>query len=335
MDIQLIANKLRRTMVPHPQYALTYKRLYNHSAIAQPGSIITVVGPTRVGKTHLSYELLKDLVAPDQDASPYIPVARIEASTTDQGFVSTRYIILQILQAIEHPFYVGDAPLVRLRDSESTLRKQAVAGLAARGTKYIIFDEAHHLLRTKSNRLAEGVLDSMKCLGNETGCIIIFIGGYDLLHYQFLSAHLNGRMTLLEFSNYGNDIDGARDFDRILVTIDEWLPWNRGSSLYRFREHIYEGSQGCYGQLIHWSLSALAEMKSMERDCLELKHFLTTRKMEQINTIKSDIALGKKLLSDLSLRREGREIIPANSKSVRQTGRPFQRKPTRDPVGLE
>ena len=333
MDIQSVANKLKNTFVEHPYYDLAFRRLYNQCVVAQPGSVITVVGPTRVGKTRLSRQLQKELVDPElQDNSESIPIARIEAATVDQGFISSRYLTLQILISLEHPFYVGDRYATRLRASEATLRKHLVASLIARKTKYIIIDEAHHLLRTKSNRLAESVLDSMKCLGNETGCVIVFLGGYELLTHQFLSAHLNGRMTVLEFPNYGTDREGIDGFDRLLITVDEWLPWRRGGSLYQYRDRIYEGSLGCYGQLVHWCISALGEMKALREERLKLSHFASTRRLGQIRIIKNDIDLGRELITDLSDADNATREDPVSDKAVKPHHRPFQRKPTRDPV---
>src|SRR6185312_16707284 len=301
MDIQSIVYKILHTFVDHPCYRLAFNRLYNLSAVAQPGSVITVVGPTRVGKTMLSLHLQNDLVDPKiQCNSQYIPIVRIEAATTDQGFISTRYLTKQMLRTLEHPFHVDGRYTLRPRDSETTFRDHLVAGLNARKTRFIIFDEAHHMLRTKSDRAAESVLDSMKCLGNETGCVVIFIGGYDLLRYQFLSAHLNGRMTTIEFSNYTSSHAGLQGFDRLLVTLDEWLPWRRGSSLYHYRDRIYDGTVGCYGQLIHWSISALAEMMANSENHLRLEHFTCTRRLAQIRAIKDDINRGKQMLTDLS-----------------------------------
>lgn len=334
MDIRAIANKLRSTVVDHPYYELAYHRLYNLSAIAQPGSVITVVGPTRVGKTMLSHKLLATLVQPEpKEVSQDIPIIRIDAATTDQGFISTRYLMLRLLIALEHPFYMEDRS-IRLSDSESMLRKRLVNAIAARRTQYIVIDEAHHLLRTKSNRRAESVLDSIKCLGNETGCVIIFIGGYELLGHQFLSAHLNGRMTVIDFPNYGIDEQGINEFDRLLVTLDEWLPWGRGMSLYHFRDRIYEGSQGCYGQLIHWSISAIAEMKSQVVHRLKLAHFLSTRRARQVQAIKNDIAMGKLFLADFAEETEDAVVEPPSEGTIVRRRRPFQRKPTRDRVGV-
>jgi hypothetical protein len=218
-------------------------------------------------------------------------------------------------------------------DTEATLRRHLVAALAARKTKYIIFDEAHHLLRTKSNRVAESVLDSMKCLGNETGCIIIFVGGYELLRYQYLSAHLNGRTTVIEFSNYESDHQGLQGFDRLLVTLDDWLPWRKGSSLYQLREHIYEGTLGCFGQLAHWTTSALAEMSALGESRLRLPHYTCTRRLGQIRVIKDDIDRGKQMIADMGERHRAEDQSSIPKSPAKQKLRPFQRKPARDAVG--
>lgn len=334
MDIQSIVSKIRHTFVDHPIYDLTYRRLYNQSTMAQPGSVITGVGPTRVGKTRLSLHLQSVLVDSElQGNSQDIPIIRVDAATTDQGFISTRYLMLQMLLALEHPFHVYERSAIRLNDTEATLRRRLVAALIARKTKYIIFDEAHHLLRTKSNRVAESVLDSMKCLGNETGCVIIFIGGYDLLGHQFLSAHLNGRMTVIEFPNYELTHEGLQGFDRLLVTLDEWLPWRKGSSLYQLRDRIYEGTLGCYGQLIHWTVSALAEMSALGESRLRLTHYTCTRRLGQIRIIKDDIERGKQLVADLNEEGHSEDLDIQPVLTAKSNRRPFQRKPTRDAVG--
>lgn len=334
MDIQSVVSKIRNTFVDHPIYDLTYRRLYNQSAMAQSGSVITVVGPTRVGKTRLSLHLQGVLVDPEsQSNSQDIPIIRVDAATTDQGFISTRYLTLQMLLALEHPFHVHERYAIRLNDSEATLRRHLVAALIARKTKYIIFDEAHHLLRTKSNRVAESVLDSMKCLGNETGCVIIFIGGYDLLGHQFLSAHLNGRMTVIEFPNYGSTHQGLQGFDRLLVTLDEWLPWRKGSSLYQHRDRIHEGTLGCYGQLVHWTISALAEMNALGESRLRLAHYTCTRRLGQIRIIKDDIERGKQMVADLNEVGHRQDYDTQPVLTAKSNHRPFHRRPARDAVG--
>jgi len=329
MDIDNISERLRRTIVSHPYYDLTFRRLFNHCALAQPGTVITLVGPTRVGKTMLSHKLAAALVG-ENHHSEQRPLIRVEAAATDGGFISSRYMTLQLLSAVGHPFHSAGSYEIRAKDPESLIRRQLIYALEYRGTKYIVIDEAHHLLRTRSNRKAESILDSMKCLGNESRCIVVFIGGYEILRHQFRSAHLNGRLHTLEFSNYGEDEEGFELFSRLLATVDAMLPWARGHTLLAHREMIYHGTSGCYGQLVHWTLGALAEMAARGESVLRKTHFLETRKEVQISVIRQDIEEGKRMLAGLppSPRASGE----ARSKE-KSACRPFQRRPKRDPVG--
>lgn len=337
MDIASIVNEIRRTVVLHPNYELTLSRLFNQCSLAQPGTVITLVGPTRVGKTMISHRLEEMLAGPSSEHEQSMPVVRIEAATTDRGFISTRYLTLQMLRALQHPFHADGTYIVRVRDPESDLRIKLLSSLKHRRTRFIIIDEAHHLLRTKNSRVTESVLDAMKCLGNESKCVIIFIGGYELAKYQYVSAHLDGRLNSIEFSNYGMDRKGIDGFDRLLVTLDRMLPWTEGESLLKHRDVIYEGSAGCYGQLVHWSIAALAEMSANGAKKLRLKHYRATRRISQVQAIKDDITRGKKMMEDfdnLAIQSDGAGDAEVGRKPARKR-RPFQRKPKRDPVGAE
>ncbi|SEI67371.1 TniB family NTP-binding protein [Frateuria terrea] len=329
MDINEIAKRIRQTIVSHPYYNLTFRRIFNHCGIAQPGTAITLVGPTRVGKTMLSHKLAKALIGEDVHPEQR-PLIRVEAAATDGGFISSRYMTLQMLTAVGHPFHGMGSYEIRAKDSESHIRRQLVSGLEYRGTKFIVIDEAHHLLRTKSNHKAEGVLDSMKCLGNEAKCVVVFIGGYEILRHQFRSAHLNGRLLTVEFSNYGVDEEGYELFSRLLATVDAMLPWARGQTLLAHREMIYRGTSGCYGQLVHWTLGALAEMAARGESALRKSHFLETRKEVQVDVIRQDIEEGKRMLAGLPPSPRAPDEARPTGKRAR---RPFQRRPKRDPVG--
>jgi hypothetical protein len=66
--------------------------------------------------------------------------------TTDQGFISSRYITVQLLSAVDHPFHSESSYKIRARDPKSHLRRQLVSALKYRSTKFLIIDESHHLL---------------------------------------------------------------------------------------------------------------------------------------------------------------------------------------------
>lgn len=330
MDIEKIVDRLRRTIVAHPYYELTFKRLYNHCAWAQPGTVITLVGPTRVGKTMLSHRLANDLVSKIEPNADHVPIVRVEAAATDRGCISSRYLVLQLLAATGHPFHADGWQPTRTRDSESDIRVQLMAALKYRQTKYIIFDEAHHLLRTRSDKKQESVLDSMKSLGNDAKCVILFVAGYEILRHQFQSAHLDGRLLTLEFPNYGLDEEGRNLFWRLLATLDSFLPWTRGETLLTHREMIYQGTAGCYGQLVHWTIGALAEMAAQDETALRERHFLATRNAVSTAVIRQDIEEGKRMLAELPL--SSTDPGPTAVIDTKPRRRPFKRLPKRDPV---
>jgi hypothetical protein len=169
----------------------------------------------------------------------------------------------------------------------------------------------------------------LKCLGNETGVAILLAGGYELLSTCFESAHLNGRLSILEFPRYRPIESEVREFDRILLTYDQLLPWARGQSLLGMRDLIYEGSLGCCGLLSGWILTALARRQARRDQALKREHFEVTRFRQQIEPIMAEIALGEGLLTPI--KRGARRSTSPPSPARRAP--PGCRKPIRDPVG--
>ncbi|RDS84137.1 AAA family ATPase [Dyella psychrodurans] len=337
MNTRDVLKKLRKANFMHPKFEEAFDRVYAHAALGLTDSVIMVVGPTRVGKTTLSRLLESKLACSDLVEGSDIPLIRIEAATTDRGFISSKYLTLRMLQALKHPFYDDDGYQARLSDSETKLRSRLDKALRARGTRFILIDEAHHLLRTKSNRAIGSVLDSLKCLANETGVILILFGGYELLKTCFQSAHLNGRATFIDFSNYKATGADIHVYDGILASIDRLLPWANGHCLLNYRNFIYSGTLGCYGLLIRWISAALAEMEAAKSKTLKMLHFSRTQLKEQIAPIKDDIELGVSLMNELAST-DGDELsIPGRSRNRgahRASLKPGTRKPGRDPVGV-
>lgn len=337
MDPKSILIRIRRDNFMHPRFAEAYERTQAHAVFGQPGAVIMVLGATRVGKTTLSKLLEINLTRDVCGHLTEIPLIRLEAATTDQGFMSSKYLCLRMLQALKHPFYEGEGYKPRWSDSETTLRTQIDRALRSRSTKYIFIDEAHHLLRNKNLRNIGAALDSLKCLANEAGVILVLFGGYELLRTCFESAHLNGRSTIIDFRNYQINDDDVATYDAILSSIDPHLPWQREQSLIKHRELIYAGTLGCYGLLIHWISAAIADMVANGARTLQLKHFIATKLREQLVPIREDIEMGVRLMHKLdatpweppSMRQE-KDVHTAQAKKGR---RPGVRNPHRDPVG--
>jgi hypothetical protein len=325
---------LRDLKLEHDNFRVAYSRSFAQAALAPPGQVIAIVGPTRVGKTTLSRRLSADLVkAKPGRLERSIPLARVEAATTNQGKFSTKHFTLRFLEELADPINMGELVGFRRNQSETHLRIQLERCIRYRETSFLIVDEAHHLLRTPSQIRSAEVLDTLKCLGNSTGLVIILLGGYELLQSCFSSAHLNGRLTVIDFPPYTASADSSRELDRIFVTLDEMLPFATGNSLLGSRDFIFSGSLGCLGLLIGWTINALAEMQARGEHALRLKHFEVTRLVEQMRPIKEEIELGQSLLSQhrSTVQTLATDSSKSPKKAIKIKRRPGRRKPHRDP----
>lgn len=322
------ANLVKEARIAHAHYTGAFNETLAYISLAPRGSVTVLVGPTRVGKSSVVKEVLKHAFT-EPVRSGIRPCIYVDAATTERGFMSMKYLTLRALSALEHPFYTDDSQGLRLSQTESTARIHLTRALEHRETKLMVVDEAHHLLRTMHRSRAASALDSLKCLGNETGVAILLSGGYELLQTCFESAHLNGRLSILEFPRYRAIEGEIEEFDRILFTFDKMLPWARNQSLVGMRELIYEGSLGCCGLLSGWIVTALARMRGRSELTLKREHFERTRFRQQIEPILEEITLGEGLLTPM----KGGAKRPGSPKRPRRPVKPGYRKSTRDPVG--
>lgn len=324
-DIARIVKDIR---IKHAHYMQTFDLTLAHASLAVSGSVLVLVGPTRVGKSSVLKEVIRHAFPGERgDTRSCIYV---DAATTERGFFTTKYLTLRALSALEHPFYTNDGLAPRINHSETAARIQLIRALEQRKTQLMVVDEAHHLLRVMQRRRASSALDSLKCLGNETGIALLLSGGYELLKTCFDSAHLNGRLSIVEFPRYRPIASEIGRFDEILSVYDGLLPWARGHSLLAMRELIYEGSLGCCGLLSGWILTALATMRGRGDRLLRREHFTGTRFRQQLEPILQEIALGEGLLTPIKvgLERRTSKRTPPNRRRL-----PGLRKPRRDSIG--
>lgn len=321
-----IIEELKRTL-EHDHYQIVVNTTHSRVTFMLGGFVLGVIGPTRVGKSRAVREALRKLYPPSVGKFP--PYIEIDASTTDSGFISTRYLTLTMLAAVEHAFYVGEEHGVRLNNTETVARIRLVKAIKHRGIELIFIDEAHHLLRTKSTRSALAALDWLKCLGNETGVKIVLAGSYELLSACFTSAHLNGRLSLIEFPRYKPIEADMQKFHRLLASLDPILPWAKGQSLLQNWQLMYDGTLGCYGLLESWILTALSEMTSAGSKRLSREHFTQTRFQQQLEPIADEIALGEGLLSPVVATRPTSAV---KGGAGRRKAKPGRRNPKRDSV---
>lgn len=336
MNVAQICEKIANREISHPRYEECLNLTFSYLALAPQGSVVVLVGPTRVGKTTLTDAVSKRLVrAKDGLDRDGVPIVRVDATTTDQGFMSTRYMKLRILEELGHPMFQPGTYQPRFSMTESAAQLTLNRAFEALGTKYLIIDEAHHLLRTKSERLIGSSLDNLKCIGNENNVVVLLSGGYELLNTCFESAHLNGRLSLVDFGRYKPVAPQLVHFDRILVTVDELLPWSSGASLLKYRDLIYEGSLGCCGLVIGWVVRALATMHAQGAVQLKVSHFLDSRYQQQLEAIRQEIEMGEGLLTRFSQPLDPDRDPGGGSPRRGRSRRPGTRKPVRDKLSRD
>lgn len=315
----------------HPRYVEAVRSAAALITFSGSGSVVAMVGPPRAGKSTAGRAAAREVYP--HSSPDTIPFVVVDCSRTDAGYMSMRYLTLDLLAQLGHPFYGDLEHSLRLKLTETNARLQLRRAIEYRQTKLLLIDEAHHLLRVKDRSGREAALESLKCLGNETGALVFLIGGYELLRECFCSAHMNGRLSVLHFPRYGTSAADASCFDRILASYDVLLPWAKGHSLLEMRDFVYEGSLGSCGLIGNWVLLALARMSSSRSKRLRMEHFNASRYQQQLAEIALDIEFGESSLRPIE---EDHRIFPdvamADVRAQRVVRRPGKRLPKRDPV---
>lgn len=332
-----LANKLTRIRIRHRLYEQTYRLAYANLQIANGGDVIFLVGPSRVGKSTLLAECIHDMFKGHHDER-YIPYACVDASQTNQGSISLKQLWADFLAVLKHPAFTDSSYLPRHSHTEAALRSIIARTLQARRTALLAVDEAMPIFSSRSRGGPLAALDTLKCLGNETNVAIVICGDYTMLDRCFLSAHLNGRMVVLEFPGYSTNKADSADFNRILTSIDSLLPWKSGQCLMIYRDLVYAGTAGCVGSIIKWAKLALAQMGAHERHRLTIADFESSRRVAQAESF-HDLNQRRHLLKKMRTGMfESASPLP-EEEAARNTAPPGRRRPgqrslTRDSVGV-
>jgi len=278
-------------------------------------NLILVCGPTGVGKSTLGgflvEEELKNQTAALTDNPAYIPAIRVEAPASGERDFSWRLFYQRILNALEGEL---DAPrtaygvdphtgrVVRPAGSQinrlSGLRTAVERSLRNRGTRFIVVDEAAHIMRQCHPSRLEQQLDTLKSLSNEYGVQWILLGSYDLFELVSLSGQLARRTHVIHFGRYRLDVDAdVRSFSACLNQFSKKLPALKSIDLLRYVEAFHQNTLGCIGTLrtVLMRLDLLVAKKGWSEETLRtalLTEAQVTQIMREINEGEERIAPG-------------------------------------------
>lgn len=338
-SISIIARK----RIPHRNWTNALSETFSALNAATPGEVVCITGPSRAGKSRLTDELI-DMINPpvasrDEGIMPAVPVLATNCSVN--GSFSTKSFTLRILKALDHPFYSvgsnGDdwdvEVLKRLdRTPEAVLRVALEQSLNMRKVKYLFIDEAQHVMYARGKVTAEAILQSLKCLAQSEGTVLVLVGAYPLLEVFSKAPHMVGRKHQIHLPRYYNRIEDIRAFDQILreYSKDIILPRNV-SSLCAWNELLYGETMGCIGLLSKWLRRALSLVDARGDEELTFDHILESRMSAiDLEAIADEIVKGEEMLRPketnvVKFKPKSKD----NSKKKKSKRKAFQKKPKR------
>lgn len=250
--------------------------------------LILVCGPTGVGKSTLGHflveEELKRQTGEMENNPGFMPAIRVEAPASGEKEFSWRLFYQRILHELEGEL---DAPrtaygvdpetgkVVRPRGNNtnrlSGMRTAVERSLRNRGTRFIVVDEAAHIInQCPPARLAQQ-LNTLKSLSNEYGVQWVLLGSYDLFDLMSLSGQLARRAHVVHFSRYRHDDDtDVPCFNACLKQLAKGMPALQNLDLVSYAEAFHHTTLGCIGTLrvVLMRLDRLVARKGWSEDAL-------------------------------------------------------------------
>jgi len=326
------------------------------ASVRRPGTMMLVIGPSRVGKTTfirlLEKRLLEQSRAQMEQDPGFIPFASMTAAGPDTSRFDWQTYYRAVLRGLQDPFLDGKTARIPTRE----LREAMEAALLQRKPIAVIVDEAHHFAKATSGRRLQDQLDHLKYFENLTGVSHILVGTYEMRPFRMVNAQLACRSIDIHFPRY--DASKAEDcqvFQSVLWALQRQLPVEEEPLLtQQCWEFLYTRSIGCIGLLkLHLNRALSVALREGART-IRLSHLQQTAMSESRvalalrNAVESEAELveaegaDERLLTLLGLRAKPASLKPQTSRmeeeqkpdkpAPRSQKRPGQRSEGRDAI---
>lgn len=344
----------------HPAARQAFRDLGAVLGATSSPQIIIFTGPTGVGKSTLAKaacnRLLQYFEARLAAEPDFVPVVTINAVPPNGNGFSWKDFHIRLLSGQSEPLISRklvvprQAPLlprcaleaaISNHSTADALRRSVEGYLRLRKTKFLIVDEAQHLLLVGGKQRLECQFECLKSLTIETGVTILLIGTYSLLDILDQSGQLSRRSQVVNYPRYDMRRGGDREsFRKVLVNFEQKLAANVPTQLDTQADYFYRKSAGCVGILKDWLARcleyALRENAAIIDAALAERFALKNR---GLLTIIEEACLGEAKLADvgddrlLDLLTHGILFARDGGNSPNKPRRPGKRNPVRDPVG--
>ncbi len=354
-------NKINNTQfqfkINHRNWLDALEEAFSLLITVSPGEVVSIIGPSRVGKTRLIDEIRRLLdQGNDFNETGLLTSIGVRAvNAGPRGAFSTKDFIYRLLEDVKHPIYSSygeygnDENALSKLDAipERTLRRALESGIILRGVRYIIIDEAQHVKYVTKDAMApSAVMDSWKCLAEDTGSVLVVVGAYPILNTMLNSPHLLGRKYEVHMRRYHLNEEDLLQFKLIIKAFEEKMNIDKSIAPMHKNEDIiallYEGSLGCIGLLRAWLLHAhtksIVKKQPVNKSILQISR----KSISDFDSISEEIYQGEELVKQIEEKSgnnnnssQNRESQNKNSKTSdsktgkKMTGKPFQRNPKR------
>lgn len=332
----------------HRNWKQAFAEAFVLMTTAMPGEVISIVGPTRAGKTELLRQLGNAVcgVGHENRQGEEQPIVAVELVNDDvHASFSFRSFIIQALEVVRHPFYSSGSPdgwgdpatERRIEQArEKTLNRALIRALRMRKTRFLIIDEAQHIRYVSRNaQAAVSVMDALKAMAKNAGVVLIVAGTYPILEAINRSSHMEGRKHDVHLSRYHQTKEDIAEFQWLLehydaaLELDESLP-----SLMDCTELLYKGTFGCIGLVRAWLYRASVQAATRQQK-IDLPLLEETKKSPmQLYSIAEEILVGETTLGIVPCEAlksvvESQAPIKSKKSKTKSATKPFQRKPKR------
>lgn len=367
----------------HPHYSDTFKRTWTLATQGRASRVVIVAGPTGVGKSTLGASLLQQARKATQDECTVdpslVPAALVKAIAPQGRSFSWKDFYIRALEQLREPLverkvwtpqqYSLLGPEVIGRTGADSLnveilRRSLENAIRRRKTRFLIVDEAHHMLLCHDDRQLALQFETLKSLADMCNATLVLLGTYKLLMIRDYSAQLIRRSQIVHFPSYQLGAkEDRKAFKSVLLYFAGKLPIPLCPRLNDDVQFFFGKTAGCIGILHDLLRDALQE--ALDDGATEITKEMVDRVAQPnraIQTILQESAQGVVALEDVPvqtieamLKQSPAEIVadrakmlstgsdfepwgngPRHARSVGAPGRKLpvgQRKPSRDHVG--
>jgi hypothetical protein len=296
-QIAQAVNSFKEFHVAHRLQTETLDRVLFELQLCPNTAIVTLIGPTGIGKTALQRLVIDALVAEHRDEMArdptFRPVIRTSAMASGWRLYDWKTLYVDALTALGDPFVeVRNVPwkksdtaidLHKLAGESRTaaaLRLHLEKEFKQRRTRYWLIDEAAHVLFGGKGGSPGDQFDVLKSICERTGVKLLLSGPREIEDQVSHSGQLARRRSTVRYPRYRPTKGDVGVFASVAETLLSSMKLEGYPAVRETAAMLYGGSAGCVGILKDWLARAfgmaLREPGTGAR-VLTLDHLRSTR----------------------------------------------------------